>query len=66
MWTQMGSKTDGYTKPYIHPVQGKRRKENEHRTKMLTFLFFLVATNELKFFIITFFRFALALGHQVC
>lgn len=28
--------------------------------------FFLVATNELKFFIITFFRFALALSHQVC
>lgn len=39
MWTQMGSKTDGYTKTYTDVLEEKGRKENEHYTKMLTFLF---------------------------
>lgn len=39
MWTQMDSKTDGYTKAYRDEMQEEGRKENEHCTKMLTFLF---------------------------
>lgn len=39
MWTQMDSKTDGYTKTYTGVGWEKGCKENEPSPEMLTFLF---------------------------